>query len=50
MKFQNKIKIPILLISIGVIAQAGIAFSSWLIISNEELVIDSIKLVLGFQE
>lgn len=43
MKFQNKIKIPILLISIGVIAQAGIAFSSWLIISNEELIIDSIN-------
>lgn len=47
MKFQNKIKIPILLISIGVIAQAGIAFSSWLIISNKELVIDSINGSVG---
>ena len=34
MRFKNKLKLPIVLISVGVIAQAGIAFSAWVIINN----------------
>ena len=36
MRFKNKLKLPIVLISVGVIAQAGIAFSAWVIINNGE--------------
>ena len=34
MRFKNKLKLPIVFISVGVIAQAGIAFSAWVIINN----------------
>ena len=34
MRFKTKLKLPIVLISVGVIAQAGIAFSAWVIINN----------------
>ena len=34
MRFKNKLKLPIVLISVAVIAQAGIAFSAWVIINN----------------
>ena len=36
MRFKSKIKIPIFLISLGIIAEAGIAFSTWVIVSTGE--------------
>lgn len=47
MKFKNKLKTPTLLLVVGIISQAGIAFSSWAIINNGESIKSSMDANTG---
>lgn len=47
MKIKNKIKLPILLIILGVISQSGIAYASWAMINVNESIETNLKTDAG---